>query len=101
MNRKLNNWIADAESIARIVVLVAIFVGWAALLSYESHVDRASPRAPDVATGETVPVHWKSVIVYERPFDAKVHEWTGYVTLVGAVGLVALWLTRKRRKNSN
>lgn len=101
MNRKLNNWIAQAESIARAIVLIALVIGWVSLLYYEDHVDRSSPRTPDAATGETVPVHWKSVIVYERPFDAKVSMWTRYITVVGAFGLIVLVLARRWRIKSN
>ncbi len=89
MDRKLQNWIANAVGVARTVVMLMLVLGWITLLSYEDQVERTSPRVPTSATGETVPVHWKSVIVYVRPVDARIIKDTDYFALPAGIGLIA------------
>jgi len=98
MDRKLQSWIARAESIARSIVIVMLVLGWGSLLSYEDHVERTSPRVSTSETGEVVPVSWKSVTVYVRPFDARVIRYTNYIAIPTVGLLIAFSLFRDWRR---
>jgi hypothetical protein len=95
----MQTWIAQAETVARAIVTIMLVIGWVSLNSYEDQVARTSPRVPSSPTGETIPVQWKSVTVYMRPFDARVNQYMDYGGIVGAL-IVGFLIFRKWRKDS-
>ena len=75
-----------------------LVAAWVIGNSHFEHLEETSPRVPNPATGEVVPMHWKSVVVYMTQSDAQLDRWFEGVGF--AVWLVlmafAFWQNRRR-----
>lgn len=101
MKREPHNWIVQAANAMKALVIVALVGGWISLTSYMEHVERTSPRSPNAVTGEIVPVHWKGVVLYMRPFNAQLETYRDYGVVAFGIAIILASLLWKRPRKSN
>ena len=86
---RLPKWISQALPVVQATILIACVLTWVSVQSHVDYLERTSPRTPDTATGETVPVFWKTLYVYMTPENARMVRYSHYLDVL-ALALVAV-----------
>lgn len=101
LNKVFVTWLRSVWQSAGIICGILMLVVWVTGLAIIDHLDRTSPRTPAEASGEVVPVQWKTVTVYMTPRDAEFAWWFPMAGLIGFGGAVAFSAWRRMREKSN
>ena len=83
---------------AGLIFGLLVLAAWGMGLTRVQALERASPRAPNIAFGQTTPEHWKGLTVYVTAAQASFIQRVGYFEVAALVVMfaMALWDIRKR-----
>lgn len=98
LKRRIVGWVLRVWNAPGIIAIVLGVAAWGFGLARVNDLKRASPPTPDLAFGETVPVHWGAGMVYMTARDAAFVHWFPLGGMVAIFVIFALLSWREHKK---